>query len=191
MFRLLQVDSCSIMILNSPHIRERTEGNDANDSQELGEHSEAGGWWQRGHYIIIMAKRPPADGSWKHNKTFSGFCTKRSVTRTHEFSKYSEGRITAEELKLVLTHLLLLGKVENIKIFQYFTFAPSDRLQKRKLMRWSSWWTRMGMVRSSTVLCDDGRPTNPPSWHHAVLDTGWDEAGRWILLVDQNPKHLH
>ena len=84
--------------------------------------------------IITMAKRP-ADGSWKHNKTFSGFCTKRSVTRTREFSKYSEGRITAEELKLVLTHLLLLGKVENIKIFQYFTFAPSDRLQKRKLMR--------------------------------------------------------
>ena len=38
------------------------------------------------------------------------------MTRTREFSKYSEGRITAEELKLVLTHLLLLGKVENIKI---------------------------------------------------------------------------
>ena len=51
------------------------------------------------------------------------------------FSKYNEDRITAEELKLVLTHLLLLGKVENIKIFQYFIFAPSDRLQKRKLMR--------------------------------------------------------
>ena len=53
MFRLLQVDSCSIMILNSPHIRERTEGNDANDSQELGEHSEAGGWWQRGHHYSL------------------------------------------------------------------------------------------------------------------------------------------
>ena len=25
--------------------------------------------------IIIMAKRP-ADGSWKHNKTVGGFCTK-------------------------------------------------------------------------------------------------------------------
>ena len=84
--------------------------------------------------IITRANRP-VDGSWKHNKTFSGFCTKRSVTWTREFSKYSEGRITAEELKLVLTHLLLLGKVENIKIFQYFTIAPSDRLQKRKLMR--------------------------------------------------------
>ena len=49
------------------------------------------------------------------------------------FSKYNEDRITAEELKLVLTHLL--GKVENIKIFNFFTFAPSCRLQTRKLMR--------------------------------------------------------
>ena len=31
--------------------------------------------------IITRANRP-VDGSWKHNKTFGGFCTKRSVTRT-------------------------------------------------------------------------------------------------------------
>ena len=48
MFRLLQVDNSS-MILNS-HIRERTEGNYANDRQKRGEHPEAGGWWQRGHH---------------------------------------------------------------------------------------------------------------------------------------------
>ena len=42
MFRLLQVDNSS-MILNS-HIRERTEGNYANDRQKRGEHPEAGGW---------------------------------------------------------------------------------------------------------------------------------------------------
>ena len=46
----------------------------------------------------------------------------------------NEDRITAEELKLVLAHLL--GKVENIKIFHFFTFALSGRLQTRKLMRW-------------------------------------------------------
>ena len=51
------------------------------------------------------------------------------------FSKYNEDedRIMAEELKLVLTHLL--GKVENTKIFHFFTFAPSGRLQTRRLMR--------------------------------------------------------
>ena len=48
-------------------------------------------------------------------------------------------------------------------------------------MRWSSWWTRMGMVRSTTVLCDDGRSALlRPATALAILDTGWDEAERWL-----------
>ena len=91
----------------------------------------------------------------------------------------NEDRITAEELKLVLAHLL--GKVENIKIFHFFTFAPSGRLQTRKLMRWSSWWTRMGTVRSTNYsFVWWWAIGTPPYRHHTILDTWWDEAERWL-----------
>ena len=94
MFRLLQVDNSS-MILNS-HIRERTEGNYANDRQKRGEHPEAGGWWQRGHHYqgqqTSRWKLEAQQNFWRIlYKKISDADTEKELKETFPvFSKYNE-----------------------------------------------------------------------------------------------------
>ena len=68
------------------------------------------------------------------------------------FSKYNEGWITAEELKLLPTHLL--GKVQKKYFYFYFMIFQifpiwQVTVSTRRFWRWSRQWTRTGTaVRS-------------------------------------------
>ena len=94
------------------------------------------------------------------------------------FSKYNEGWITAEELKLLPTHLL--GKVKkNIFIFisWFFKFSQSGRLQYKEILEMIKTVNknRDSSEIKTTVPRDDGRPAT--HLHHQGRD-GYDKSTR-------------